>query len=111
MKISRILVGVVTAGLLAAACTKPSEEDCKQAVENMQKLLDTETLTHDITSQVRRCRSGSTKKAVACAIAAKTEDDLRHCEFMKSHAAAAPTPDPDAASGSAPGSGSGSGSN
>jgi hypothetical protein len=51
----------------------------------MQSLLGTEYISKntDMQGEVRRCKGGSSKKAVSCAIAAKTLDDLRACDFMK----------------------------
>jgi hypothetical protein len=68
-----------------AGCDKPAPEDCQQAIENMQRIEfgDTTAFDHttDITAEVRRCRGGSSKESVACAIAAKTKDDLKACKF------------------------------
>ena len=72
--------------VIAFGCTpKPSEEECRKAIANMQTLMGTETLsTHEmVESQVRRCKGGSSKKSVECAINAKTLDDLRACDFYK----------------------------
>lgn len=72
--------------VIAFGCTpKPSEEDCRKAIANMQMLMDTETLsTHEmVESQVRRCKGGSSRTSVQCAINAKTLDDLRKCDFYK----------------------------
>ena len=71
-------------GLLAAfGCNKPSEESCQAAIENMQKLLGTESVNTDIKSEVRRCVGGSSKEAVACAAKATSVEQLHACEFMK----------------------------
>jgi hypothetical protein len=72
--------------LVALGCTtKPSEEECRQAITNMTRLMGTENLRdHEmIESQVRRCKGGSTKKSVDCAIQARSLDDLRKCDFYK----------------------------
>jgi hypothetical protein len=78
-------LGLVVALAFGSACSKPSEDDCRKALANMQVLLGTEYISKnsDIQGEVRRCKGGSSKKAVACAIAAKTLDDLRACDFMK----------------------------
>jgi hypothetical protein len=79
-------LALLFAVVLATACaTKPSSEDCRKAIENMQRLMGTDNMRDDgrIEGEVRRCKGGSTKKAVACAIKAQTLDDLRHCEFFK----------------------------
>lgn len=74
---------IVCGLLVLVACNKPSEESCLQAIENMQKILGSEGGATDIKQQIRRCKGGSSKKAVECAIAAKTRADLLACEFTK----------------------------
>jgi hypothetical protein len=70
--------------VLAFGCNKPSEENCKKAVENMRELLGTDNgVSSDTTAAVRSCKGGSTKASVDCAIAAKTVEDLEKCEFFK----------------------------
>jgi hypothetical protein len=64
-------------------CNKPTEEECKKAIENVQKILGTENLQTDIPGEVRRCRGGSSKAKVSCAIAATSIEGLRACDFMK----------------------------
>lgn len=78
-------VGVIAAFTVATGCSKPSEDSCKKAIANMQSLLGTEHLSEgqDLQGEVRRCRGGSSQKAVDCAIAAKSLDELRACDFMK----------------------------
>ena len=82
---TRIVLAVaLVCGL--AACDKPSKDDCRKALGNMQHLMGTENLDNTgggIETEVRRCQGGSSKKAVACAIAATTMDELRRCEFYK----------------------------
>lgn len=78
-------LALVMIAVLAFGCAKPSEEDCRKAITNMQRLMGTDNLREDerIESEVRRCKGGSTKKAVQCAMNAQTLDDLRRCEFFK----------------------------
>ncbi len=67
-------------------CNKPSEDACKQAILNIKHLKGTDNLTSDtgsIDGEIRRCRGGSTKEAVACAGAAKTLEELDRCAFNK----------------------------
>jgi len=67
-----------------AACNKPSDADCRKAITNMQALLGTSKLNEGgIESEVRSCKGGSSKEAVACAIKAATLEELRACDFMK----------------------------
>ena len=65
----------------------------------MQHLLGTENIAKngDNEGDVRRCRGGSSKDAVACAIKAKTMDDLRACDFMKVPDKKKPADDPGSA--------------
>jgi hypothetical protein len=87
MKRMVLLLCVITGlgGLGAAGCDKPSADDCQRALENMQQLMSSgpaNAFDHpDISGEVRRCRTGSTRESVACAIAAKSADDLKACKF------------------------------
>jgi hypothetical protein len=78
-------LALIAALIVGAGCSKPSEDSCRKAIANMQHLLGTEHLNEgqDHNSDVRSCRSGSSQKAVDCAIAAKTLDELKACDFMK----------------------------
>jgi hypothetical protein len=68
-----------------AACDKPTDQDCRKAIANMQHLLGTENLNvnKSIEGDVRACREGSKKDAVACAIKAQTLEELKACDFYK----------------------------
>ncbi|MBA3395894.1 MAG: hypothetical protein H0T89_24900 [Deltaproteobacteria bacterium] len=82
------VVFVIAAGALVSlgtGCNKPSEESCRKALGNMRLLLGTENLNSnaDLDGDVRRCRGGSSKKAVDCATKATTLEQLRACDFMK----------------------------
>jgi hypothetical protein len=78
-------LALIAALLLGAACDKPTPEDCEKALRNMQHLLGTENLNTNssLQGEIRRCRGGSSKKAVQCAIAATTLDELKACDFEK----------------------------
>lgn len=88
MKRSPPLSSFLLAGVLAASaalgCNKPTPEECRQAITNMEKLLGTEAAARnaDNEGEVRRCRGGSNKAAVACAIKATSRDELKACAFM-----------------------------
>ena len=77
-------LGLIAALAIGTGCSKPSEDDCRKALSNMQTLMGTEfvSLNSDLNSEVRRCRGGSSKKAVQCAGDAKTLDELKACDFM-----------------------------
>src|SRR5262249_10956297 len=67
-----LLVLAALTPLGAGACNKPTPDDCRKAITNMERLLGTEAAARnaDNEGEVRRCRGGSTKEAVACAIKA-----------------------------------------
>lgn len=102
--------------VLVVACNKPSDEMCRKAIRNMRSLMGTDSPTNmtDIEGDVRRCKGGSTKKAVECAAKATTLDELRACDFMKIPTKAGGSAEPagsSSTSGSAPtGSGTTTGS-
>jgi hypothetical protein len=82
---TRIRLIAITAALGFAACDKPTPEDCEKALRNMQRLLNTDNLgtTASLQGEIRRCRGGSSKEAVACAIKATTLEELHACAFEK----------------------------
>ena len=81
-----LFVLATLAALGAGACNKPTPEDCRQAISNMERLLGTEAAARNAgdEGEVRRCRGGSTKEAVACAIKATTLEELNACGFWGS---------------------------
>jgi hypothetical protein len=69
----------------SAACNaKPSEDDCRQAVGNMRRVLATDKINvaGDVESAVRRCRGSSNKKSVKCAIGATSLAELEACGLL-----------------------------
>jgi hypothetical protein len=66
------------------ACNRPSEDKCRAAIINMQKLLGTDKsqIGSSIEPEVRRCRSGSRMENVDCAINATSVDQLRACKLI-----------------------------
>lgn len=79
---------VAVAGLGGlGACDKPTGEDCRAAISNMQKLLGTDAATTvgrsgENEGEIRLCKGGSNRVAVACAKAANTLAELKACDFM-----------------------------
>jgi hypothetical protein len=98
-----VLAALVPLG--TGACNKPTQDDCRKAIANMERLLGTEAASRnaDNESEVRRCRGGSTKESVACAIKATTLDELKACSFRGSKGKPGAEP---SATAPAPGSGS-----
>lgn len=68
--------------LPAAACSKPTDEDCRKAVLNLQKLRGQEGKTQppDVEAFVRRCRSTGSTDSVRCLIDAKTPAEADACQ-------------------------------
>lgn len=81
----RFALSFIVALGAAAACNKPESDDCRKALDNMAHIIGTENLkgNSDNEGEVRRCRGGSSKEAVACAIKATTKEELVKCDFMK----------------------------
>ena len=63
-------------------CNKPSPEKCRTAILNIQTLLGTDKSlgNFDLEGEVRRCRGGSKRESVECAIKATTIDELMEDE-------------------------------
>jgi hypothetical protein len=82
---SLLLLLLSSLSIAAAGCNKPSDSACRQAITNMRSLMGTDSATanFDTEGDIRRCKGGSTKKAVECAGKATTLDELRACDFMK----------------------------
>jgi hypothetical protein len=66
----------------AAGCSRPSEEDCRKAVLNLQRLrgLDSNPQAPDPEAAVRRCRSTGDQASVRCLIEAKSAADADACQ-------------------------------
>jgi len=79
-----LAVGVLAMGLLAA-CEKPTEDSCRKAIANVRALYHTDSADPQASTagDVRRCVGGSSKKAVDCAVNAKTVEELEACNFGK----------------------------
>jgi hypothetical protein len=77
------MVVVAAISLALGACNKPTEENCRKALANMQRLMGTENLRDPemLEGEVRRCKGGSKRAAVDCAIKAQSFDELKHCNF------------------------------
>jgi hypothetical protein len=86
-----LTVGLAGLGGLASlgGCDKPGADECRQAIENMQKLLGTSAgiRATDITGEIRLCKGGSSRESVACASKATTVEELKACKFMGSKSA------------------------
>ncbi len=71
--------------LALSACDKPDPESCRKALLNVQHLNGTENPNDpaSLEGEVRRCRGGSSKESVECAIKATSLDELHKCGFHK----------------------------
>jgi outer membrane biosynthesis protein TonB len=104
------LLASVALALGAAACAKPKDDDCKNAIANIRHLYGTANSAQGMSPQaaVRSCRGSASRESVDCIIKAKTIQELESCagggeflEAMKDVAAtqsqqapATPTPAP-----------------
>jgi hypothetical protein len=97
---------VACASLACAACDRPSEKKCQEAVDNIQKITKTDehAIGPDPRAAVRSCQANASKDAVECMIAAQTLEELVKCEgdFAKEMAKDSvpqpeldPTPEPE----------------
>ena len=97
---------VLALALFVGGCDKPTEDNCRKALDNMRRLMGTDNNSDNVSKNegdVRRCKGGSSRKSVQCAIDAKTYDDLRACGFTKLPVTPTVTP-----TGAGMGAGSGS---
>jgi hypothetical protein len=94
----------VLASLALGACNKPTPEECRAAILNMEKLLGTEAAARNVDNEgeIRRCRGGSSKEAVTCAAKAATLEDLKACAFMAPKGSSSGSAPATAGSGGAP---------
>ena len=62
-------------------CNRPSEENCKAAIENIRRIYGTDQNEFGKSPEaaLRACRGNGTRKSVACVITAKTTGDLEKC--------------------------------
>ena len=77
-----VVVAMISAGG-ASACNKPSAEDCRLAVTKVRDFYDSDSATKnaDIEAEVRGCKGGSTKEAVACVLKAQSRTEFEACNF------------------------------
>lgn len=73
-----VLIGLC---LLGACDTKPSEESCEKAVENIRKLTGQShtEMGADKRAAIRSCRAQSSKDTVECMAEARTAEELFAC--------------------------------
>jgi hypothetical protein len=77
-RILPLLVAIVALGL--AACDKPTEADCKKAIENLDRIHDVTTEPAKTAAAVRKCQASATKSSVQCMINAKTKEQADACK-------------------------------
>ena len=66
----------------AIGCNKPSEEDCKKALNNIRSLYETEKeqVGAPMANMVRACRGSASRESIQCFIEAKSKKDLLNCQ-------------------------------
>ncbi len=102
---------VLALALFVGGCEKPTEDSCRKALDNMRRLMGTDSLTDNNKNEgeVRRCKGGSSKKSVQCAVDATTYAELRACGFSKLPETLPVTPSAATAGSGAAGSAAGMG--
>lgn len=78
--LSKVLIATVV--LVAGACNRPSEESCREAVANIQRIAGTaqSEFGAEVEAAVRSCQGRGTKESVECMVEAQTLADLKACE-------------------------------
>ena len=82
----RIVMLALLSSAALIACDKPSEGDCKKAINNIRVLLGTDKLTEDTgqtAAWVRSCQGSAKKSSVKCAMEASTVEQLERCGILK----------------------------
>ncbi|HEX4422855.1 MAG TPA: hypothetical protein VH165_33295 [Kofleriaceae bacterium] len=85
MKRFLFVVAAISGLASVGACDKPTPDDCRLALENIQKLMGTASPDHSadsLATEIRSCRGGSSKESVQCATKANTLEELKACKFM-----------------------------
>lgn len=71
---------------LTACNAKPSEAECRKAIDNINKIVgveNTANIERDIEINVRRCRAEWSRKSVKCMQTKTTPEGLAECEGGK----------------------------
>jgi hypothetical protein len=93
----RTMMALVLGVCFLAGCDKPTEADCKKAVDNLNQIYGAHDDDDALADGVRHCQAMSTKATVQCMIAAKTIEDADKCEGKnpgkKTPPPATPAPD------------------
>jgi hypothetical protein len=92
-------LSLVVLVLALAGCSRPGPEECRLAVENIDRLYENkQPEPGETAASIRKCRAQSTKKTVACIVAATDVKSLEACDPNAAAAkapAAAPAPAPE----------------
>jgi len=80
--VTAIVTALLAVGTIGCKQGKPSESQCKKAVENIRRIvgLDKADLGARPEAMVRSCRANATKADADCMINAQTVEDLEKCE-------------------------------
>jgi hypothetical protein len=62
------------------ACDKPTEAECKTAIENLDKLHDVAPEPKKEASAVRKCQASASKSSVQCMMKATTVEQANSCK-------------------------------
>lgn len=78
-------IAILLFALAGAACdSKPSEDDCRRAINRIRQLTGTANIqgNEDVESAVRSCRGNASKESVKCAVEASSLEQLERCGLV-----------------------------
>jgi hypothetical protein len=82
LEMRAIITPLLALLLLAPACSRPSQQDCENAVDHIRELYGTAEDEAGVgrAAAIRSCRGNADKDSVDCVLAARTKEDLANCE-------------------------------
>ena len=75
-----LVISFASLAPLASGCDKPTEADCKKAIENLDKLHDVAPDPKKEAASVRKCQASSSKSSVECMMKATTVEQANACK-------------------------------
>jgi hypothetical protein len=69
---------------VGSACDKPSEGDCRKAIDKIRTLTGTAKMegATNVDAAIRACRGNGSKKSVQCAMDASSLEQLERCGLI-----------------------------
>ncbi len=87
---ARLAVALLAVALFVVGCAKPTGDECKKAIENIDRIHGiTNTVPVETAAAVRKCRTAASKESVLCMRDATDEAALTKCGGQPAPAAPA----------------------